>query len=59
MQQQLQQMQEQMAATQEAVEAQEFTASVGGAVANVICLVVGVIAALALDKFNQSVPKEA
>lgn len=35
-----------------------FTASVGSAVANVICIVVGVAAALALDKFNQSVPKE-
>ena len=35
-----------------------FTAGVGVAVANVICLVVGVAAALALDKFNQSVPKE-
>lgn len=35
-----------------------FTAGVGVAAANVICLVVGVAAALALDKFNQSVPKE-
>ena len=26
--------------------------------ANVVCIVVGVVAALALDKFNQSVPKE-
>lgn len=35
-----------------------FTASVGSAAVNTVCLVVGVIAALALDKFNQSVPKE-
>lgn len=35
-----------------------FTASVSGAIVNVVCLVVGVVAALALDKFNQSVPKE-
>ena len=36
-----------------------FTQGVGTAVANIVCLVVGVVAALALDKFNQSVPKEA
>lgn len=35
-----------------------FTVSVGGAAVNVVCLVIGVVAALALDKFNQSVPKE-
>lgn len=35
-----------------------FTASVSGAIVNMVCLVVGVVAALALDKFNQSVPKE-
>ena len=35
-----------------------FTQGVGTAVANIVCLVVGVVAALALDKFNQSVPKE-
>ena len=35
-----------------------FTASVSGAIVNGVCLVVGVVAALALDKFNQSVPKE-
>ena len=34
------------------------TAGIGVAVANVVCIVVGVVAALALDKFNQSVPKE-
>ena len=48
-----------IAATLVIIPFESFTASVGGAVANVICLVVGVIAALALDKFNQSVPKEA
>ena len=36
-----------------------FIQGVGTAVANIVCLVVGVVAALALDKFNQSVPKEA
>ena len=35
-----------------------FTAGIGVAVANVVCIGVGVAAALALDKFNQSVPKE-
>ncbi len=35
-----------------------FTAGIGVAVANVVCIVVGAVAALALDKFNQSVPKE-
>lgn len=35
-----------------------FTAGIGVAAANVVCIVVGVVAALALDKFNQSVPKE-
>lgn len=35
-----------------------FTAGIGVAAANVVCIVVGVVTALALDKFNQSVPKE-
>ena len=35
-----------------------FTAGISVAAANVVCIVVGVVAALALDKFNQSVPKE-
>ncbi len=35
-----------------------FAVSVGAAVVNVVCLAVGVIAALALDKFNSSVEKE-
>ena len=48
-----------IAATLVIIPFESFTVSVGAAVANIICLVVGVIAALALDKFNQSVPKEA
>ena len=36
-----------------------FAQGVGPAVANIVCLAVGVAAALALDTFNQSVPKEA
>ena len=36
-----------------------FAQGVGPAVANIVCLAVGVVAALALDTFNQSVPKEA
>ena len=35
-----------------------FAVSVGAAVVNIVCLAVGVIAALALDKFNSSVEKE-
>ena len=35
-----------------------FAVSVGAAAVNVVCLAVGVIAALALDKFNSSVEKE-
>ena len=30
-----------------------FTVSVGGCIINIICLVVGIVAALLLDKFNQ------
>ncbi len=35
-----------------------FAASAGSAAANLVCLVAGLAAALALDKFNQSVPKQ-
>ena len=35
-----------------------FAASAGSAAANLVCLVAGIAAALALDKFNQSVPKQ-
>ena len=35
-----------------------FAVSVGAAAVNIVCLVVGVIAALALDKFNSSVEKK-
>ena len=47
-----------IAATLVIIPFQSFTLGAGVAAANVICLAVGVIAALALDKFNQSVPKE-
>ena len=30
-----------------------FTASMTGCIVNVICIVIGIVAALALDKFNQ------
>lgn len=36
-----------------------FTASAGALAANVVCLAVGVVAALALDRFNSRFPKEA
>lgn len=42
-----------IAATVMIVPFESFTASVGGAIVNVICLAAGVVAALALDKFNQ------
>ena len=35
-----------------------FAVSVGSAVVNLVCLAVGIVAALALDKFNQSVPMQ-
>ena len=35
-----------------------FEVSIGAAAVNIVCLAVGVIAALALDKFNSSVEKE-
>ncbi len=47
-----------VAATLVIVPFGSFAQGAGAAAANVVCLVVGVIAALALDKFNQSVPKE-
>ena len=47
-----------IAATLVIIPFQSFIQGAGAAAANVICLAVGVIAALALDKFNQSVPKE-
>lgn len=42
-----------IAATIMIIPVESFTVSAVGAIANVVCLVVGVIAALLLDKFNQ------
>ena len=42
-----------IAATIMIIPFDSFTASVSGCLVNIICLVVGIIAALALDKFNQ------
>ena len=39
------------------VSVTSFTASIGSFIINIICLAVGIVAALALDKFNQSVEK--
>lgn len=47
-----------IAATIMIVPVDSFTASPMAAVVNVICLAVGVLAALALDKFNSRVPKQ-
>ncbi len=35
-----------------------FAASAGAALVNTVCLVVGIVAALALDRFNSSIPRE-
>lgn len=42
-----------IAATIMIIPVESFTVSAVGAIANVVCLVVGIIAALLLDKFNQ------
>ena len=47
-----------VAATLVIIPFQSFTQGAGPAIANLVCLAVGVVAALALDKFNQSVPME-
>ena len=47
-----------LAATLMIVPVDSFTASPMAAVVNLICLAVGVVAALALDKFNSRVPKQ-
>ena len=47
-----------IAATTMIIPFGSFAVSVGSAVANLICLAVGIAAALALDKFNQSVLKQ-
>lgn len=46
-----------IAATIMIIPVQSFTVSVGACVTNIICLVVGVVAALLLDKFNQKYEK--
>lgn len=46
-----------IAATLVIIPFASFTAGIGSFIVNIVCLVVGVIAALALDKFNQSVEK--
>lgn len=48
-----------IAATLMIVPYQSFVASAGALAANLICLVVGVICALALDRFNSRFPKES
>ncbi len=47
-----------IAATIMIIPVQSFTVSVSAAAVNIICLAAGVIAALALDRFNSSIPKE-
>lgn len=47
-----------IAATFDIIPFESFTVSTNLYVANIICLVVGIVAALLLDRFNQSVPRE-
>lgn len=47
-----------IAATVMIIPVQSFTVSAGSCLANVVCLVVGVLAALWLDKFNSKFDKE-
>lgn len=47
-----------LAATLMIVPVSGFTASAGAAAVNALCLVVGVVAALALDRFNSRIPKQ-
>ncbi len=47
-----------IAATIMIIPFNSFTASLGSAVVNIICIAVGIVAALILDKFNASVSKE-
>lgn len=46
-----------IAATLVIIPFASFTAGIGSFIINIICLAVGIVAALALDKFNQSVEK--
>lgn len=47
-----------LAATLMIVPYKSFTVSLGSAAVNLVCLAVGIAAALALDKFNSSIPKQ-
>lgn len=47
-----------IAATVMIIPFKSFTVSAGSAAVNIICIVVGIIAALALDKFNSRIPKQ-
>ena len=47
-----------IAATLMIIPVDSFLASPGSAAINVVCIVVGVVAALALDRFNSSIPKQ-
>lgn len=47
-----------IAATIIIIPVDSFTVSVGSAVTNIICIVVGIVAALALDAFNSKIPVE-
>lgn len=46
-----------IAATLVIIPFASFTTSIGSCIVNLVCFVIGVVAALALDKFNQSVEK--
>lgn len=47
-----------IAATVMIIPYESFTASIGQGIVNAVCLVVGIVAALLLDRFNRSVPRE-
>ena len=47
-----------IAATIMIIPVKSFTVSAGSAIVNIICIVVGIVAALALDAFNSRIPVE-
>lgn len=47
-----------IAATIMIIPVDSFTVSVGSTITNIICIVVGIVAALALDAFNSKIPVE-
>ena len=47
-----------IAATIMIIPVKSFTVSAGSAIINIICIVVGIVAALALDAFNSRIPVE-